>query len=42
METNYIKWTLPNWITVVLMVTIAYVGYGLASQAIKQYTMPQA
>lgn len=41
METNYIKWTLPNWITVVLMVTLAYVAYGLASQAAKQYMAPQ-
>jgi hypothetical protein len=40
METNYLKWNLPNWITVVLMVSIAYVAYGLASQSIKQYTMP--
>lgn len=40
METNYIKWTLPNWITVVLMVSLAYVAYGLAGQAIKQYTSP--
>lgn len=38
METNYIKWTLPNWITVVLMVSLAYVAFGLAKQAIGQYT----
>lgn len=38
METNYLKWNGPNWLTVVFMFTVAYVGYGLACQLIKQYT----
>jgi hypothetical protein len=42
LETNYLKWTLPNWITVVLMVSIAYVAYGFASQGIKQITAPSS
>lgn len=41
METNYLKWNLPNWLTVVFMVTVAYVAYGLGSQVVKQYLAPQ-
>lgn len=37
METNYLKWNLPNWITVVLMVTIVYVAFGFVSQGVKKY-----
>lgn len=37
METNYLKWNLPNWITVVLMVTLVYVAFGFASQGIAKY-----
>lgn len=40
METNYLKWNAPNWITVVLMVSLAYIAYGLGSQAVKQYIAP--
>jgi hypothetical protein len=32
----YLKWTWVNWITVVLMVTIAYIAFGFVSQAVRQ------
>jgi hypothetical protein len=37
METNYLRWNLPNWITVFLMVSVGYVLIGFASSAWKQY-----
>ena len=32
METNYLRWNLPNWITVLLMTSVGYVviGYGMS------------
>lgn len=31
----YLKWNAVNWITVVLMVSIAYIAFGFVSQAIR-------
>lgn len=35
MESKMISWNWPNWITVVLMVAIAYVGAGLVTQLVR-------
>lgn len=32
---NYLRWNIANWITVVLMVTVAYVLFGAACAFIK-------
>jgi hypothetical protein len=32
---NYLRWNGVNWLTVVLMVTIAYVAFGLVSKLVK-------
>lgn len=29
---NYIRWNAANWFTVVLMVSVAFVGYGFVGQ----------
>lgn len=35
-ESNILSWTPANWITVVLMVTIAYVIFGAVARVIQQ------
>jgi hypothetical protein len=32
---NYLRWNAMNWLTVVLMVTIAFVGYGFVAQVFR-------
>jgi len=36
METNYIRWNLPNWITIFLMGAIGFVAIGFISSAIRK------
>jgi hypothetical protein len=35
MDTNYIRWNLPNWITIFLMGAIGYLAIGSISAAIQ-------
>lgn len=37
MEGSYISWTIPNWITVVLMVSLGTVLLGLAASGLKTW-----
>lgn len=37
MEKVYIQWTIVNWITVVLMVSIGYLLIGLVGQAYQKW-----
>jgi hypothetical protein len=34
LERTFIAWTIPNWITIVLMVAIAWLVFGLIAQAV--------
>ena len=31
---NYLRWNMVNWLTVVLMVTVAYIAFGFVSKLI--------
>lgn len=35
MDRSYIQWNLPNWITIVLMVTVGTLFVGAISSAVK-------
>ena len=33
---NYLRWNIANWVTVVLMVSIAWFAFGFVSQFVRQ------
>lgn len=42
MEENIITWNLPNWITVVLMVTLSFAALGAIAGFARKKNAPQA
>lgn len=41
MDRVYLQWTVPNWITVVLMATLGYLLLGLVGQGYQAFKQKQ-